>query len=194
MNKREGDKKKKRHSNLFFRYKYKKLTVLLISIIAAYIIFTDSNIGLLIPTSVNILSVFIAGIFFAFGFLAPFATGFFILIDPSSILFASIVASFGTLLGDLLIFKTIKISVLDEFERLEKSTAIKELNHLIDKSALHKAKIYLYYSFIGIVIASPLPDELGVSMVAGVTKIKFRTLAVISYLLHFVGFLILFAI
>ncbi len=192
MNKKEGDKKKRHH--LFFRYKYKKLTVLLISIIAAYIIFTDSNIGLLIPKDVNVISIFIAGIFFAFGFLAPFATGFFILIDPSSILFASIVASFGTLLGDLLIFKTIKISVQDEFERLEKSTAIKELNHFIDKSPLHKAKIYLYYSFIGIFIASPLPDEIGVSMVAGVTKIKFKTLAVISYVLHFIGFLILFAI
>lgn len=185
---------KRKHYNFLFRGKYKKLTILLISIIAAYMIFTNSKIQLILPSEAGFFSIFLAGIIFAFGFLAPFATGFFIALDPSSIITVSLIASLGTLISDMFIFKFIKLSFLDEFIYLRESPIIKEINSIIDKSFLHKIKAYIYYSFIGFMIASPLPDELGVSMLAGMTRIKSWVLAILSYVLHFIGFIILFSI
>ncbi len=47
------------------------------------------------------------------------------------------------------------------------------------------------YLFAEIMIASPLPDELGVAMIAGLTKIKQTTLGFMSFGLHFLGILVI---
>jgi len=48
--------------------------------------------------------------------------------------------------------------------------------------------------FAGFVIASPLPDEIGVSLLAGTTKISTRTFAILSYFLNTAGiFIVLLA-
>jgi len=43
---------------------------------------------------------------------------------------------------------------------------------------------YLLYVFAGIILATPLPDEVGVSMLAGLTTIKPMKLAIIGFILH----------
>jgi len=184
---------KKEDYNFFFRYKYKKTTVLILSIILAYYIFTRTPLGNLVSSLGNLsyLGIFIVGMALAFGFLAPVAAGFLITLDPSNILINALIASIGTVLSDILMFKFMKFSFSDEFKNLKKTQAIKNIHKLLDQSILHKIKIYLYYSFIGIMIASPLPDEIGVSMLAGLTKIKPGVLAVISFVLHFIGIVIL---
>ena len=47
------------------------------------------------------------------------------------------------------------------------------------------------YAFAGILIASPLPDEAGVTMLAGLTKISVKSLALISFILNTLGIIIL---
>ena len=186
---------KKEHYNLFFRYKYKKLTILLLAIIAAYLLFSKINISAIIPSGqAQFISLFVAGILLAFGFLAPFAAGFFITLNPESIITAALIAGIGTVIADLFIFRFIRISFMSEFDKLKKSPVIKDLNNAINISFLHRIKLYIYYSIIGIIIASPLPDEIGISMLAGLTKIKTPALAIISYILHFIGILILLSI
>jgi len=54
-----------------------------------------------------------------------------------------------------------------------------------------KIRIYLMYAFAGILIASPLPDEAGVTMLAGLTKISVKSLALISFILNTLGIIIL---
>jgi len=48
--------------------------------------------------------------------------------------------------------------------------------------------------YLGILIASPLPDEAGVIMLAGLTKIKSNVFAILSFSLNTAGILILLLI
>lgn len=202
MEKRDGLRKlihksrKKKSLKLLFRYHYKKLTILVLSIILAYYIFNIPEITSLVGdlSKTNYIGVFIAGIFLAFGPTAPFAAGFFITYEAESILIASIIAGLGSLLADMFLFRFIRASFLDEFQELEKTKVIKIIQKNFHSKPFHKLKTYLFYSIIGILIASPLPDEIGLSMIAGLTHIKAKPLAVISFILHAIGTAVLLLI
>jgi len=177
-------------------FRYPKLAGLAISIIIAYFIFSNPAVkqwfhGL---NSWGYLSAFIAGCLFTFGFTSPLSAGLFIILNPENIWLAGILGGFGAMLGDLLIFKIIRFSFMDEFERLKKTKALKEIAYLMEKYLGHKIKVYLMYAFAGILIASPLPDEAGIMMLAGLTKIKTKPLAVISFVMNTLGILILLSL
>jgi len=176
-----------------FKFKYPKLILLIILIILAYYIFKNPLISEIINRlgQLNYLGMFIAGMLFAFGFSAPFAVGFLITVHPSNIFLAAIIAGTGALTSDLLIFKWIRFSFQDEFQKIKKSKLSKEINEILNNNLGLKLKIYLIYLLAGIFIASPLPDEIGVTMLAGLTIIKKRVLAVISFVLNTLGILII---
>ena len=73
---------------------------------------------------------------------------------------------------------------MDEFKSLEKTKLIREIEHIVKKNKFVLVRHYLLYIFAGIMIATPLPDELGISMLAGLTTIKPLKLAIISFILH----------
>ncbi len=186
----EGVKKAKR----IFKFKYPKLSLLFISILAAYFLFKNEEISLFIRNLDNLsyLGIFIAGIFLAFGFSASFSIGFFIISQPSNIILATLIGGLGAITSDLLIFKFIKLSFIDEFNELKKAKVIKKIRKIIHQNKNLLIRHYLIYAFAGIIIATPLPDEIGVSMFAGLTSIKPEKLAAIGFFLHsLVIFLIL---
>ncbi|MEK6828717.1 MAG: hypothetical protein AABY15_01205 [Nanoarchaeota archaeon] len=174
-------------------FKYHKL-VLLIAIIAfSYYLFT-------LPIVKNFVSVlnqfsyfsnFLAGILFSVGFTTPFSIGFLITSHPASIWIAAIAAGIGSVIGDVFIFKTIKFSFMDEFKELERKKAIKKIEKIVESNKHVLIRHYLIYIFAGIILATPLPDELGISMLAGLTTIKTSKLAVISFILHFITFFLI---
>lgn len=177
-----------------FNYKYPKLTILLISIFFAYYLFSnDSIVGKINHLNgLSYLGVLIAGLFFSFGFTTPFAIGFFLTYEPNNILLTAIIGSFGAFIADISIFKLIKISFMDEFKRLEKDLKIK--NHFHYKFLNSKLRLYLTYFFAGFIIASPLPDELGVTLLSGFTRINIYIFSLISLSMNFLGILIMLLI
>jgi uncharacterized membrane protein YdjX (TVP38/TMEM64 family) len=50
---------------------------------------------------------------------------------------------------------------------------------------------YILWSFAGLLIASPLPDEIGVTLVSGLTEIRLRTFAALCFVLNTIGILII---
>ena len=58
----------------------------------------------------------------------------------------------------------------------------------------HRIKKYLIYSFAGLVIASPLPDELGITLMAGFSKIKPLKLFLISFTFNTLGIIVMLLI
>jgi hypothetical protein len=177
-----------------FSFRYPKLFILIIVIFFAYYLFSQPFISewMMFFNKLGNFGVFISGILTAFGFTAPVGIGLLIKIIPKNVLFAALLAGFGATISDLLIFKTIKISFMDEFKKLEKTKLIQEIEHIVKKNKHVLIRHYLLYIFAGIVLATPLPDELGVSMLAGLTTIKPIRLAIISFMLHsFTIFLIL---
>lgn len=182
--------------NWFYRFKYPKITLLIISILFAYFIFKNPVIygSLSHLEGLSYLGVFIAGMLFSFGFTAPFAVGFFIALNPSNIFIAGILGGLGALISDFLIFKFIKISFEKEFRRLRNTKLMKETDCLFENVVGHKIKIYLMYVFAGFLIASPLPDEAGIIMLAGLTKIKSGILALLSIILNTIGIILILLI
>jgi len=179
-----------------FEFKYPKIAIFILFIAIAYIIFSSPGVGDFVNGlgDYGYLGNFIAGLLFSFGFTTPFSVGFFILYHPNNIFLASVIGGFGALLSDLLIFRIVKFSFMDEFKRLEKTERIREMSDLIEYVFGHKIKNHLLYIFAGIVIASPLPDELGVIILAGLTKIRIRSFMIISFLFNTIGIYILLSI
>ncbi|MBS3075563.1 hypothetical protein J4429_03830 [Candidatus Pacearchaeota archaeon] len=177
-------------------FHYPKITLLIILIISAYYIFKNPSINAFVTglNSWSYIGIFIAGMLFSFGFTTPFAIGFFIVLNPENIFLFGALAGFGALISDFFMFKFIRFSFTDEFERLEHTKLIKKISNSIEKNLGHKISVYLLYIFVGIIIASPLPDEVGVMMIAGVTKIKPIIFALISLICNTIGITLLLLI
>lgn len=178
---------------IFFRYRYPKIFLLALSIISAYFIFKNPYVAAQLDTvsRFGYVGMFLAGMLFSFGFSAPFAVGFFIALQPQNLAIAAFIGGIGALCSDLLIFHFIKVSFEDEFNRLKKERPIKKMEEVIQKRLGYKISLYVMYFFAGILIASPLPDELGVTVLAGLTSVRTNILAVISFVLNTGGIYII---
>lgn len=179
-----------------FKIKYPKIITLILVGLFAYFIFTDLYFATKIENlhSLNYLSSLLFGMLFSFGFTTPFAMGYFLTLNPTNILLTGIVAGFGAMISDFLIFKFVKFSFNDEFERLKKEKLSRKIDHEMKKIFGRKIKHYLMYAFSGIIIASPLPDEVGVTMLAGLTDIKPSILAIVSFIGNTTGIIIMLAL
>lgn len=137
-------------------------------------------------TSEYILA-FVAGIFFiSFFTVVPSS---FILINlsaNSSLLDIALIAGLGAMIGDLIIFLFVK-------ERL--SNNFFDFLKFKDKGYLEKLKnsrmLKYFLPVLGAaIVASPLPDEIGVALM-GASKMKRRYFIPISYLLNAIGIYLL---
>ena len=182
----------------FLRLRYPKLLLLLIITVLSYLIFTNPYVKNLVLNfgigNFGYISSFIAGILFAFGFSAPIAVGFFIVSQPQNIVVSALAGGAGAILGDLLIFNFVRFSLMDEFKRLERTKPFRAVIKAIEKNTTAKARNYLLYIFAEILIASPVADEIGVTMLAGLTSIKQKAFAALSFLLNALGILIILAL
>ncbi len=182
---------------MLYKFKYPKLTLLVLSVIVAFFLFTN-------PKTENFISgleefsyfgVFIAGMLFPFGFTAAFSVGFFITLNPENIILNGGIGALGAAVSNLLIFSLVRFSFKEELfsfeKRIEKVRVVKEVEEAFKNSFKGKIRHYLMYVFIGILIASPLSDEVADVILAGFTKIKPGILFLLSFILHFIGIVIL---
>ena len=179
-----------------FKYKYPKLTILGIFILASYFIFRQPSVSSFFSSldSLSYLGIFIAGFLFSFGFTTPFAVGLLLTINPVSLPLAVAIGAIGSFFSDLLIFKMIKMSFMDEFEEIEETKAMRKFSGAINSNITKKFKLYLLYIFSGIIMASPLPDEFGVALLTGLGHIRTSTLAILSLVTKALGIYLIFLI
>ena len=177
-------------SKILFKLKYSKLLLLLLTFVMAYFLFKNKNF---LPfydvlLSLGFFGTFLAGIFFAYGFTAAPATAILLILAKEQNIFLSgIVAGFGALIGDLLIFKFVRYSFAEEIKKISKLNSLNYTN----KKILKVFKKYLIIVLAGFIIASPLPDEIGVSLLAGITTISTKKFSIISYSLNTIGIFII---
>ena len=178
------------------KFHYPKLALFCLALVVAYLLFSRTAISATVSQlgTLSYFGIFLGGIMFAYGFTAPFAVGFFITANPQNIWLAGIIGGIGAMLSDLFIFGFVKLSFKDEFDKLKNTGLAKELNFLTTAAFGEKIKSYLTYVLAGFLIASPLPDEAGITLLAGLTKIKPANLAVISFLLNTAGIIVLLSL
>jgi hypothetical protein len=181
---------------LLFRFKYPKIAIYLLMILIAYIIFSNPSVEQYLANVGNLsyLGVFIAGVLFSFGFTTPYAVGIFLFIEPSNIMLAAFIGGFGALLSDLLIFETIKLSFMDEFHKLEKEWPLAAARRILRRELSLNFQKFLVFTLSAIVFASPLPDELAVALLVGLSKLSSKLFMLVSYLSNTIGILIMLSL
>src|SRR3989344_1417020 len=176
---------------ILFKFKYPKLTILAICIVAAYFVFSlESTKEFMAFLGTKYFGVAIAGFLFSFGFTTPFAIGAFVTMNPQNVFLSAIIGGFFAMLADLTILGIIRMSFMDEFKKLKKTKTIKTFVSF-EPNWNKKIKHYFLYAFAGIVIVSPLPDELGVSMIMWLGKIKPLPLAIITFVANTLGIFVI---
>ena len=174
-------------------WKYKNTTLLIISL-GLFFYFAQSDVVQAVVKSVGSLGyigALIAGIFFVSTFTAaPAAVVMFKLAEYLNPLEVALFAGIGAMIGDYLIFRFLKDRVYDELQPAFTRMGGK---YLVD---LFKTPYFAWLlPLIGaIIIASPLPDEAGISIL-GLSKLNKWQFLIISFLLNATGifFIVLLA-
>ncbi len=177
-------------------FKYPKLIIFTICIILSYLIFQNELFSEIV-SHLGVLSyagTFITGLLFSFGFTTPFATVIFIKMNPENIFLSAIIAGIGALISDLTIFKFVQFSFEEEFKKLRKERPFLFIKSNMNAYIKEKNINYLTLAFAGFLLASPLPDEAGITLLTGMAKMSTKTLAIISFVFKTIGIFILLAI
>ncbi len=179
------------------RIKYPKLLLLIFTILVAAVVFYEAkNYEPLhnFLVSLSYTGTFLSGIFYAYGFTAAPATAvLLVLAKEQNIILAALFGGLGAALSDLMIFLFIRHSFMDELRQLEHEKIVR----YIEKE---ERTIFGHYYrnvlpvFAGFLIASPLPTEIGVTLLAGMKRISIKKFMILAYLLHTLGILIIFGI
>lgn len=170
-------------------FKYPRLTLLLAILLFTSFIFTSE--GRLIQqfvTPLGFLGAIIAGFLYAFSFTAFAATGILLALGKSdNFVMLGIIAGVGSLVGDLLILKFAKISFDKEFKNLYEEPILKKIVTPIPRPLQHLLKIITAM----IIIASPLPDEAGVTLLANGYRLPNGIFGLLSFILNTGGILLI---
>jgi hypothetical protein len=165
------------------KIKYPKLSLFIISVILVYIFFS----GLVYDPLHNVLvymgyfGTFLAGLLYPYALTSAAGTGILlILAKEQSLLLAGAIAGFGALISDIILFFFVKHGFRDETEKLSKEKVVRTVNRWIPDSI----REYFLSVFASILIASPLPTEIGIMLLASIKHISVKKFIIIVYLLH----------
>lgn len=171
------------------RYQYKH-TTLALGAVAGFVLAIDTAIvqaGLTYIEHLGIIGMIIAGALFTSFFTAAPATV--ILIAMSSFYSPFVVAFYaaiGSVIGDWIILKVFEEKVAYELKPLVKKFRLMKLLSKI-KSKRNREKATLLGM---LVVASPMPDEVGIGLL-GISHLPTISLLIITFLLNAGGILVL---
>jgi hypothetical protein len=171
-------------------WRYKKFTVLLFSFVLAYLIVSNKYLEnfFLYFSGLDYLGAFFVGMGYAYGFTAAPATAILILMDKALNPFIlAAIAGIGALIADILILQFVRHSFQDEIDYLKKEKFMLYLKKLVPSKIIY----YLVPFFGWLIIASPLPDEIGVVLLSTEEKINEKEFIFVSWLINSIGLLLI---
>lgn len=175
-------------TSIYAKYKnwnYKNTFFLIVSFVL-FLYFLNTNFGKSIIysiTNLGYVGILFAGIFFVSIFTVAPATlvllRFAQIYDPVLI---AIISGVGAVIGDYLIFRFFRDNLIEELKPVFRKFGIYRIFNFLQKR---------YFSWIlpvlgAIIIASPLPDEIGVGLM-GLSKLKNWQFLIISFILNSIG-------
>ena len=166
------------------------LAIIILSILFAFFL-TKTQILINILTStkgLEIVGSFIAGIFFTSVFTtAPAAVTLAEIAQVSPIWLTALCGAMGATLGDLLIFRFVKDRLSKHLFRLiKKKEVIERVKHILHQKYFRWLTLFI----AGFIIASPLPDELGVTLL-GFSRLRPSFFIPFSFFSNFIGILLI---
>lgn len=173
--------------------KYQSLFLFVGGFLIAYLLFNISLIKdfFLDLGSFGYIGAFFGGLMFAYSISVGFGVAVLLtLAKTMPHLTLALVAGFGAMLGDLIVFN---------FVRNKLKTKISKFYRFLDKESflrkiLSKKSFSWILPVLGlIIVASPFPDELGVALI-GESDIKESHFKIIAFLMNSIGVYILIGI
>ncbi len=167
-------------------WKFKHLTISFIGILIAIVLSQNEQLHAFLAHlgTLGYIGAFIAGILFVSTFtVATAALILLILAETLHPIEIGLIAGLGAVVGDITILRIVKDNLTNEL------TVI--YNHVDHKKHLKKLLHSPYFAWMlpilgAIIIASPLPDEIGVSLI-GISKMRTVPFMIISFLLNSIG-------
>jgi hypothetical protein len=165
------------------KIKYPKLLLFIITVILVYVFFS----GLAYQPLHNALrymgyfGTFLAGLLYPYALTSAAGTGILlILAKEQSLLLAGVIAGIGALISDVILFFFVKHGFSDEVEKLSKEKFIQTISNRIPNSV----REYFLGVFASILIASPLPTEMGIMLMTSIKNISTKKFIILIYILH----------
>ena len=164
---------------------YTHVLVLTLSVVVALFLVQSSAVHRLLEVSreLQIVSAFLAGVFFTSVFtVIPATAALFVLGEESHALWLALIAAFGSVGSDTFILKFIENDILSDARLFVRSKTRATFRHILQKKLFR-----LPLTLLGaLIIASPLPDELGIALL-DIAKIKMKSFYLISFALNLLG-------
>ena len=159
--------------------------VFLSVLIALILAQTDVLVRVLTSTKeLELIGSFIAGMFFTSVFTtAPAMVTLGEIAQVQSLVLVALFGAAGAVVGDLIIFRFVKDRVSEHLMAISK-----EQGGARRMKSLLKRKFFRGFTFFlgGLIIASPLPDEIGISLM-GISKMKLPLFVALSFMFNFIG-------
>jgi hypothetical protein len=165
------------------------LLLILISVISAIVIGHSNLLNWLLVGHYNISSLnsFVCGFFFTSLFTTPISIIALAHIAPTTNIYSmALYGACGAMVGDLVLFIFIKDKLAEDISYVLRAPYYKKF------IAIFRHRIFRWLTpLVGaIVIASPLPDEVGIAIM-GLSKMRTRLLIPISFAMNFIGILLI---
>lgn len=168
------------------KFHYKNLTLLFLSLVFAVFVsrYEPFHEFLLHLGNFGYVGAFIAGILFVSTFtVATGAVILLVLAERLSAIELGIIAGAGAVVGDFTIFRLIKDTLITELSLVYNK--IDHDHHVI--KLLHTNYFSWSLPVVGaLIIASPFPDEIGVTLM-GISKMKTYKFLLVSFVLNAIG-------
>ncbi|KND48793.1 MAG: hypothetical protein AB198_01075 [Parcubacteria bacterium C7867-003] len=166
------------------------IAIIFFSVLIAFVLIKTRVISdlLLSTEKFEFVGAFVAGMFFTTIFTtAPAIVTLGNIALHTSLLTTALFGAVGAMIGDLIIFRFIRDRLSEHlFDLISHNTVWKRTKHLF------KLRYFRWFTFLigGLLIASPLPDELGIGLL-GFTKMKTRQFIPVSLFFNFIGILLI---
>ncbi len=166
-------------------WKYKNLSIFFLSLIVAFSLsrYEGFHSFLLNLGELGYIGAFLGGTLFVSTFtVATGAVVLLVLAERLSPVEIGIIAGLGAVVGDFTIFRFIKDNLIAEVTPIYNGLGGSHVTKM-----LHSKYFSWTLPVIGaIIIASPFPDEIGVSLI-GISKMKTYQFLIVSFILNAVG-------
>lgn len=181
---------------LLYFYQHPKITtffVLYFGFMILYFIFSDFLAQFLVESGV--FGIFISGVLYTFGVTGGVSI-FTILeqakyYDPLTI---SIVAGVGAGLIDLLTFRYVEKSFVEELKKISDLRFFRFIENIKIKNFSLICNKYVYTTLGLLLVASPLSDEFGIYFLGKVKQFKNIHIFIIGFIINFIGIYIIASI
>jgi len=176
-----------------YRCKYPKLLVFMITIIIAISLFYEWMHSQLVHDFLVSLWygwTFLWWFFYSYGFTSSSATAILLILSKdTSLILAILTAWIWALISDIILLKFTKNHLLQELTILKEEQFIMKFRDFLKKIFWPPYR-HIMPIIAGIIIMSPLPTEIGISILAS-RNLSMKTFMIMAYILHTTGIAII---